>query len=302
MSANSRIITFNRPFLMGTSILAEHHPRGLDNKHLGVWIIMLIHAPAVLRCDHQTMDLQSNDLLAVKPGTRLRIDPPSSSSRDPANWHWIALADQPRFQRLLRYPQLGPGLGRVHLADRETAAQVHRAVADLEAACTVPALPRRGDLLLNIAERLLLWAAAANPELPAIREDPRIERAILYLRVHFDEPLCVERLAEEAGWAPSHFAHRFREETGMSPMRYLETVRMRNACDLLLETTLDLEDIAQRCGFSNAGYFSRVFRKHWGMPPGRWREENRLLSPNELKHMGSVLPIVRERSATPDRS
>ncbi|MFW5846092.1 MAG: helix-turn-helix domain-containing protein [Planctomycetota bacterium] len=258
------------PCLVGTTQLRTAHPRGLYRLHPGMWNVLLITDGPVQYDGAASRTLQPDDLVVFHPDARMCIAPPRDR-RDPAGWRWFAVADQPRLHNLLRLPPIDTGVGLVHLGDDLVRGAVHGCMDDLQACYRGAAPPRRTDLLFNHVERLLLWADAVNPRAHAPHENEQVAAAVLHLRLHFDEPLSVADLAAASGWTPSHFAHRFRAATGLSPMRYLEEVRIRNACDLLRETDWDIGTIALRCGFADPAYFSRVFRKHWRTPPGRWR-------------------------------
>lgn len=276
MSDQPRILRIGVPCIVGTSLLVRDHPDGLDRQHPGVWNIHFIREGRT-RCGRgpEAAEVVAGDLVAYAPDARMTIPPPPADGADAASWRWFVVADQPRFHPLLRFPEIQPGVGRIHLGDETVREQVQKAWDDIEYAYHKLAPPRRLELLFNLIERMLLWADAANPRLHASGHETQIANAILHLRLHFDERLTVADLAEVTGWTPSHFAHRFRDVTGTTPLRYLTEVRLRNACDLLRETDLDHNTIAVRCGFETAAYFNRVFRKHWNMPPGRWRREQR---------------------------
>ena len=62
----------------------------------------------------------------------------------------------------------------------------------------------------------------------------------------------------------------FRKEFGMSIMDYVAERRLENACRMLAETTDTVEEVAFRCGYGSAEYFSRCFTKVYGIPPRLW--------------------------------
>ncbi len=67
--------------------------------------------------------------------------------------------------------------------------------------------------------------------------------------------------------------HRFKAEAGCSPREYLAQLRLRTACNLLLETTKPLKAIASEVGYARSQEFVRAFTRMMGRPPGAWRRE-----------------------------
>jgi AraC-like DNA-binding protein len=101
---------------------------------------------------------------------------------------------------------------------------------------------------------------------------------------HLDEPLENHRLAEIAHTSESCFIRRFREAMGQTPARYVQDRRVARASELLVCTEQSIEEVAQRCGFANRYYFSRVFAQRVGRPPGRYRKERPVAEVREPVH------------------
>ncbi|MCU6707938.1 helix-turn-helix domain-containing protein [Paenibacillus sp. J5C_2022] len=108
---------------------------------------------------------------------------------------------------------------------------------------------------------------------PASRHENTIVKETLDLiRQHLDkEELTLQYAADRLHVNSSHLSRRFKQETGSAFSEYLQAARMERARQLLLEgSTVSLA--AQDCGFKDASYFIRVFRKHWGVTPGELRK------------------------------
>ena len=70
----------------------------------------------------------------------------------------------------------------------------------------------------------------------------------------------------------NHLAKLFRTMTGLSTQKYLTMRRMKLAKELLSRTSDGIAEIMEQCGFNDANYFSRYFRKCQGMSPSQYRE------------------------------
>jgi len=81
----------------------------------------------------------------------------------------------------------------------------------------------------------------------------------------------VAELAAEVGLAADHFSRVFREIAGERPQAFVLRLRLQRAQQLLLETSLQVGEVAQAVGFRDIFYFSRQFSKHFGLPPSVYR-------------------------------
>ena len=81
----------------------------------------------------------------------------------------------------------------------------------------------------------------------------------------------VAALAAEYGMSRTHFSHFFRSRTGVTPARFVAEVRIHHATRMLLDPRTPLKQVALDCGFANANYFSKVFRRFQHMSPAAYR-------------------------------
>lgn len=106
------------------------------------------------------------------------------------------------------------------------------------------------------------WAAPEEPGHSA-----RLAEMIEFLRSkRLSHPGRAE-LAARFHLSPQHINLIFRRETGMSPVTFLHKELMRDAYNMLLIEQLSVKETADRLGFANQFYFSRVFKKIMGFPP-----------------------------------
>jgi len=67
------------------------------------------------------------------------------------------------------------------------------------------------------------------------------------------------------------FRRSFKQQTGLAPSQFQNTIRINCACDLLATSELSVSEIAQQAGFETVYYFSRMFKKKTGQTPTRYR-------------------------------
>jgi AraC-like DNA-binding protein len=99
-----------------------------------------------------------------------------------------------------------------------------------------------------------------------------LNASVRFIHEHFNEPLSVKQLASISCVSKSYLSRLFIKKLGVSPMRYLNTVRVDIAKKLLIDSKLSIGDIAAKVGFSDPLYFSRVFSKSTGLPPAKFRK------------------------------
>ncbi len=97
-----------------------------------------------------------------------------------------------------------------------------------------------------------------------------------YMEENKEKRLTLEQLARYCGYSISHLSLMFREQTGESPIEYFNSLKMKEACWLLENTDMKVNQISFKLGFDDAYYFSRLFTKMMGVSPKAWRKpENR---------------------------
>lgn len=124
---------------------------------------------------------------------------------------------------------------------------------------------------VDICYGLLVAALAEHARLGESHADPLLLLTRQYMTDHLHERLTLQRLAEHAGLSRYHFARRFRELAGVSPMAEVQRRRLQAARTLLVTTDLPLKAIAARVGLADASHLSRLFRAHFGMGTREFR-------------------------------
>lgn len=104
---------------------------------------------------------------------------------------------------------------------------------------------------------------------------PLVQRCMNTIDFSYSSELSLSWLAKQCGVSESYLSTSFRKETGMTVTDCINKTRIRQALILLNTTELSIGEIASRCGFPDANYFSRVFRKQQGLSPKQYRDRIR---------------------------
>lgn len=92
---------------------------------------------------------------------------------------------------------------------------------------------------------------------------------------HYNEELSLAGLADMNFVSPSYLSSQFKKETGMTVTDYINSTRIRQSLILLNASRLSIGEIASQCGFTDANYFTRTFKKQLGKTPKAYRDEVR---------------------------
>ncbi|MBW4423345.1 MAG: AraC family transcriptional regulator [Nostoc desertorum CM1-VF14] len=97
----------------------------------------------------------------------------------------------------------------------------------------------------------------------------RISRVVKQIRENIDQPLKIEDTAREIGMSVSGFHSHFKSVTAMSPLQFQKQIRLQEARRLMLAENIDVASASFRVGYDDASYFSREYKKLFGIPPHR---------------------------------
>lgn len=97
---------------------------------------------------------------------------------------------------------------------------------------------------------------------------------IEHLHKRFHQSITNADLADVAGLSVSQFERKFREVFGTSVRKYLNRIRIENACEKLRRSNLPITQVALDCGFYDHAHFSRAFKKQMTCSPIEYREQN----------------------------
>lgn len=104
----------------------------------------------------------------------------------------------------------------------------------------------------------------------------RIQKALTFARENLHKPLSVPKLAEAAHLSPRQFSRAFRDETGQSPAKAIENLRVETARSLMEQSRHSIDAVAQQTGFSDRDQMRRAFLRAFGQPPQVLRRNARI--------------------------
>lgn len=126
--------------------------------------------------------------------------------------------------------------------------------------------------------KLLCSAAARTPIQPKqclTKASRTLQPVIEYINKNYADIVGIDEIASQCYLNKSYLCRLFKKETGMTLTQYINNVRIQRACEMISDTELDMTEIALRCGFSSAPYFSSVFKSAVKCTPSEFRAYKR---------------------------
>jgi AraC-like DNA-binding protein len=102
---------------------------------------------------------------------------------------------------------------------------------------------------------------------------PLIRNVINTIDFNLHEPLSLNLLAEKFNTNPSNLSTQFKQEKGTTLTDYINTKRMEYAVSLLRGSGNYIQEVAEQCGFLDVNYFSRLFKRYYGLSPREFRKK-----------------------------
>jgi PAS domain S-box-containing protein len=105
----------------------------------------------------------------------------------------------------------------------------------------------------------------------AVHPYKQMPQVVQFIREHFSEQIGIAELAQLVNLSVSQFQRRFKSVFHITPLQYINRIRINAACRQLRENNDTISTVAQRCGFYDHSYFTKQFVKNIGMRPKEYR-------------------------------
>ena len=122
------------------------------------------------------------------------------------------------------------------------------------------------EILLHI-NRSLMNISVKNDNISEL-----ISQAKIYFNENYNQNINVNNYANSINMTPCWFIKKFKEATGVTPIQYLLNIRLTTAKELLRSKKYNVSEVATAVGYENILYFSRIFTKHIGISPSKYKK------------------------------
>jgi AraC-like DNA-binding protein len=220
-------------------------------------------------------------------GTKHRTPPGGLILINPGAVHTGEAADAQGFELRALYPSLSlmetaafeltghralPFFKEVQVDHRwatNSISSLHKAILD-----GAGMLECESRILWTMAQLIRRYADIGSTKGYLGKEKRAIQQVRQYIDEHFAESVTLNNLAQHVALSPYYLLRVFREEVGMPPYAYLESVRIRHT-QRLIKAGKSLAEVAAEVGFSSQSHMTRLFKKIIGVTPGQYAQHIR---------------------------
>ena len=120
-------------------------------------------------------------------------------------------------------------------------------------------------------QRSRLRTLTQDPPISIFPNCPKLAPVFQFIDAHYQQPIHLRDVAHAVGYSPAYLTNLSQSHTGRTVRKWITERRMAQARQMLKATAQSVKQIAEEIGYTDAGYFTRQFRKLHGMTPTAWR-------------------------------
>jgi len=236
-------------------------------QHNDYLLILCTEGEAYLNIEDQPCLVKGGDLVLIPAGAAHRY---TAAPDNPWTIHWVHFTGPlaASFQEHMGFT------GGVHV---QHIGRQPRLLVDFNGLLSVQQTGFRSSGLVHVANRLrqLLAGVPLSLDRAAQSRQPDLEVIHNFMREHLHERISLDQLADLTGLSPAHFATRYRQVTGVSPIQHFLHLKIEQACQLMDASSHSFAHISRTLGYDDSYYFSRLFKKIMGQSPTDYRHTHR---------------------------
>lgn len=226
----------------------------------------VVYGAGKYKIGNNVYDLHRGDLFFIPKGSSVYYE---SNSSTPYSYFWVVF-NGAMAEKLLALTPLSQNTPVVFYNDDSIAFIMDKIVNDIAVKTQSAAINATGELYKLFP---LLAKKCTLKEIQRNQDRSRyVYEAMFYIHDYYYKPLTIDDIAKHVGLNRSYFSTLFKKQCSATPLEYLISIRMKEACRLLKETDYPVSEIAAIVGFESAVNFYIRFKQKLGISPKEYRK------------------------------
>lgn len=227
-------------------------------------LVFVLEGSGQFRIGNREVTVKKDDFYVMFPyGDMSYVTDPE----EPWSIQWI-VAEGEQMEQLLALMQITPQDPVVPVSRPDRVKLIYENLFEKTARIDLPAKMECLSLLYDLFSLLASERTAAS-------RNPHVRRALEYIHANYHRDIQVQTLADQLHLNSNYLTKLFKQELGITPIRYIQTMRFEKARHLLKYTHLTVAEVARQVGIDDTLYFSRGFRAFCGCSPSQYRKKVR---------------------------
>lgn len=236
-------------------------------------IHFVLHGKGIFKIGNASYSLSRGDVFLIEPNQMVFYQ---ADQIDPWAYVWVGI-DGENCRQLLQSIGLSHPIVVRSLSSR-VLSEIELILEKMNTQPEMNELMKNGQLLTilgfiqsdNYVEDVRSLSAFEHP---LTNQSKYVEMCIAIIKERYTEDLSVNNLALELSINRAYLSQLFKKQVGMSLKEYINDFRISMCQELLYSTSWSIEEIAREVGFNSLSYFSKVFKKKYGISPSHYRKK-----------------------------
>jgi AraC family transcriptional regulator of arabinose operon len=238
------------------------------NTKLGWRLHLTTQGSGDYNCVGRRFISQVCDLVLLSPDAL--IDYQRHEQSDTWQHQWVYFLPDEACLNYLNWPEVGPNIYSLSLSDKEyeKIESIFNEIVYVYSSGEILA----EKLINNLLQQIFIRCGQGPSKKQTKTEDSRINSVKNYMVKNYNQTFALQDLANEVGLSIPRLSSLFKQQEGISIMKWRDQNRMSKAAQLLLQSKEPISQVAFMVGFNDALYFSRTFHQHFDCSPSQYRE------------------------------
>ncbi|WCE30463.1 arabinose operon transcriptional regulator AraC [Vibrio sp. SCSIO 43137] len=225
----------------------------------------------LLVSNEQTFTVEENDILLIPPNV------PHYYYRNPLaqTWErrWVYFRPRSHWEEWLHsWDSMIGQVYKTRISNQQYISTINNKFRKIEKNIKSD-LPFSTEIAYTILESLILQCNTLQPSIYGKRYDERVLLVIDILSRDLNEDYSIETLSNKVGLSESRLMSLFKQQVGMSILKWRDMQRISCAKNMLVNTGDSISNISKLVGYSDPLYFSRIFKKNAGLSPNQFKKK-----------------------------